>query len=408
MILGSLRVSLLAVLAILLLSTTAYPFYEKSGDDTEIDLRLFLRVGGVWSKNPEDTFLYKNNQDSSIVGVGRLLAGMRSSSGIDFDANILLGASLDTYGDLYDSVVGVERSGSLEESIKEDGDFRSRFTIDHFNVSKNFGKVDLKIGRQPVNFASTFYFTPNDFFAPFSAETFFRVYKPGVDAARVDVALGDLTLFSAVHVLGYSTDSSNVAGWGDSPDSERASTVARVSTVLFDSEWAILGGTVRESQIAGGSIQAELFDWVGLRFEGHVSTPKSGDAVSEMSLGLEHQFESTLTLNFEYFSHGAGRESASEYLSPGDDTGLYLGREYFAVGTGYQVSPLLMSNLLYMTNLTDSSGLVSAYFVYSVSDEGEASFSVNMPFGEKPVFFTFPSEFGAMPYSANLEYRVYY
>jgi hypothetical protein len=408
MIPGSLRVSLIAGLAIILLSTGAYPFYEKSGDGSEIDLRLFLRIGGLWSKNPEDTFLYKNTEDSSAVGVGRLLAEGRSPSGIVFDANLLIGASLDTYGDMYEGVAGVERSGSLEESIKEEGDFSSRFTVDHLNVSKNFGRVDLKIGRQPVNFASTFYFTPNDFFAPFSAETFFRVYKPGVDAARVDVALGDLSLLSAVYVLGYRADPSNVGGWGNSPDSERASTVARVSAVLFDSEWAILGGVVRENRIAGGSIQGDIFEWLGVRFEGHVSTPKSGDPVSEMSLGLEHQFESTLSLNLEYFNHGAGSASASRYLSPGADPGLYLGKEYLAVGTVYQVSPLLMSNFLYITNLTDRSGLVSAYFVYSVSDEGEASLSLNLPFGEKPGIFSLDSEFGAMPISANLEYRVYY
>jgi hypothetical protein len=277
------------------------------------------------------------------------------------------------------------------------------------NISKNFGRVDIKIGRQPVNFASTFYFTPNDFFAPFSAETFFRVYKPGVDAARVDVALGDLSIFSAVHVLGYPADPSNVGGWGDSPDSERASTVARASTVLLDSEWAVLGGVVRENRIIGGSIQGELFDWLGVRFEGHVSTPQDGDdSVSETSLGLEHQFTSTFTMNAEYFSHGAGSASASEYFLSAGDTGLYLGREYLALGAGYQISPLLTSSFLYMTNLTDKSGLVSAYFVYSVSDEGEASLGINLPYGEKPGLYTFESEFGAMPVSANLEYRVYY
>jgi hypothetical protein len=46
-----------------------------------------------------------------------------------------------------------------------------------------------------------YYFTPNDFFASYAAQTFYRSYKPGVDAARLDWQWSELSQISLMTVV---------------------------------------------------------------------------------------------------------------------------------------------------------------------------------------------------------------
>ena len=155
----------------------------------------------------------------------------------------------------------VERSDALERSLGNDR--YAHMVADRLNIRWSKGPLDLTLGRQPVNLATTFYFTPNDFFAPFAAQTFYRVYKPGVDALRAEIGLGGLSQLSLISVLGYSRDPNSDTGWSDDPLGDRTSYIGRISTVFHDFEWALLGGQLQDRDVAGGSIQGELFRWLG-------------------------------------------------------------------------------------------------------------------------------------------------
>ena len=102
------------------------------------------------------------------------------------------------------SFLDVERSSALSWNLK-DGAY-APLAIDRLNARITYNRLDFILGRQPINLATTYYFTPNDFFAPFAAQSFYRLYKPGVDAARAEVRLGDLSQLSLVSVLGYNRD----------------------------------------------------------------------------------------------------------------------------------------------------------------------------------------------------------
>jgi len=105
----------------------------------------------------------------------------------------------------------VERSSALEWSFSDDN--YEHLAIDRLNFRVSGNHFDLIIGRQPINLATTFYFTPNDFFAPFAAQSFYRVYKPRVDAVRAEVRLGDLSQLSLISVLGFTPDPDSDTGW---------------------------------------------------------------------------------------------------------------------------------------------------------------------------------------------------
>jgi hypothetical protein len=305
----------------------------------------------------------------------------------------------------------VERSAALEWSFSDDE--YVHLAIDRLDARYSYDRLDLIVGRQPINLATTFYFTPNDFFAPFAAQVFYRVYKAGVDAVRVDIGLGDLSQLSLISVLGYESDHASESGWSDEPQDGRTSYVGRISTAFHNFEWALLAGVVRENDIVGGSLQGELFQWLGVRAEGHIADPDETrqDSYSELSVGIEHRWESSLNMRLELFYHGSGAGSTSDYITKyafSQNESSYLGKKYTALGIGYEFSPLLNGEMLAIANLTDHSYMLLFNAVYSLSDEAELAVNLGAPIGDEPEGAKIKSEFGLSPYTANIEVRIYF
>ena len=399
-----------------LLSTlpeNAEPAWLWEKDDTGVELRGFLRLAGTATENPDFPLLYSDRSELIGLALARLIGNgwMGDNAGLELNAYQSYRAttsSLRSPAGL--SAPDVERSGSLEWTVTDSKKQRALFTIDRLNVRLNGDRLDLTVGRQAINLATTFYFTPNDFFAPFSAQTFFRVYKPGVDAARLELRLGDLSQLSIFGVAGYEPDLSEPSGWSGTPSADRSSVLVRGSATVAGFEWALIGGRVAGKNVAGGSLQGELFGWLGLRAEGHHADPqeKSQESYNELTVGAEHRFDDSLELRLEYFYHGSGASSVGDYALPGASAALYLGRHYMAFSAGYEFSPLLSAQFLPMANMTDGSVLFAFNSVYSLSDESEFSFSFSIPVGEKPATGRLRSEFGAYPSYVNLELRSYF
>jgi hypothetical protein len=118
-----------------------------------------------------------------------------------------------------------------------------------------------------------------------------------------------------------------------------------MSTLFNIFEFAGLAGKVNGDDIIGIGFQGELFDWLGVRGEGHMHFPdevgQSRDV--QFSLGLEHRFENTLTIMLEPFYQRAGSADDHDYnlaiLS--NQTAFYLARNYTAIGVNYEITPLL-------------------------------------------------------------------
>jgi hypothetical protein len=393
----------------------AIAFYEWQGDEANIDLRGMLQVYGTSYKYPEKTVFYKDTCKSDLGGLARLIIKAQIGDALTLEANTYqtyipealifgqTGANI--------SVQDVERSSALEWSLSDKNYVHT--AIDRFNVRWSKDRLDLILGRQPINLATTFYFSPNDFFAPFAAQAFYRVYKPGVDALRAEVRLGDLSQLSLISVLGYGRDPHTDTGWSDTPAGHRTSYIGRVSTVFKDFEWALLGGTIRDRDVIGGSLQGDLFQWLGIRAEGHIGYPENPPhgSYTEVTIGLEHHWENSLDVRLEYFFHGSGHRSSYDYsimsaVVRGESP--YLGRNYTALGVGYEFTPLLNGQMSLIANLEDNSDLCSFNAVYSLSNEAELSLNLGVPFGKRSEGTRIRSEFGLYPYSINMEVRFYF
>ncbi|MDX8410773.1 MAG: hypothetical protein R8K46_02720 [Mariprofundaceae bacterium] len=391
----------------------SHAFYTWQGDEASMEIRGLIRGFGIALQNPDDPFFFTDRNVSGLAGVGRLILDAETGGRFSFEEHAVVSyipGSLQSAGSRFATQLGVERSDALDWRF--DGR-QAHVFFDRLNMQYASGRLNIKAGRQPINLAATFYFTPNDFFAPFAAQAFFRAYKPGVDAIRIDTQWGELSQLSLFAVLGYEQHTLSDSGWSSRPDDTRASYLARGSFVLGDFEWAVLGGVVRKGQIVGGDFQGELFEWLGVRGEGHVTFPDSPlqSSFTEFSVGLEHRWESSLTLRMEQFYHGGGAASVNEYsaaLLSISTQATYLARHYTALGAAYEITPLLNADIMAIHNWVDDSSLLALYAVYSLADESELALGANLPLGDEPLGPAIRSEFGLYPWSFNIELRVYF
>lgn len=394
----------------------AQAFYDWQGEKSAGSVHGFAGFAASYAKNPRANTLYGERNDASWGSDLRLLGEARHAKAVYLETNMhqsvaaLPDSALATHGR---NPSGAERSGLF--SWKQHTSANSQATLEIDTVNARWSRDDLEIifGRQPVNLATTFYFSPNDFFAPFAAQTFFRVYKPGVDAARCEVRLDDFSQVTLVGVLGYGQDAASGNGWATGPDWDRASLLGKFATTHAGFEWAALGGSVQDHTVTGASLQGEIFAWLGLRAEGHYAAPETADAVSgaEFAVGLEHQFPGNLTVRVEQYYHGQGystideanRDFAANRLRPGA-----MGKAYAALGLSCEFSPLLTGDFLYLKNWTDHAGLLAVNFVYSLADEAELALGLTTPFGASPDGSDIRSEYGSQPLLLICEWRLFF
>lgn len=400
----------LILIYLVLLPVQVLAFYESQNDTFSLEARGLIRGFASAFEFPDDAVLYPDSSSSGVAGLARVIVDAKSGENWEFEFNAYqsyIPRELTSAQSGTGLAFNVERSGALETNLSDSDE--AFLAIDRLAIRWSNEKTDIKLGRQAINLATTFYFTPNDFFAPFAAQNFFRVYKPGVDALRVDLSIDQLSQLSFISVLGYGVDANSDTGWSQSPDSDRISNLLRWSTEFNDFEMSLLYGHVVDRDIFGGALQGELFEWLGVRLEGHYADPDLAEQYKLFSLGLEHRWENSLQLNLEVFYNGLGANTVSDYPLV-DITGAnqYFARRYTALGGSYEITSLLLGQAVLISNLDDSSHLLSLNTVYSLSDESEMVFNLGVPVGDEPEAGVIKSEFGSYPTSVYAEFRLYF
>ena len=376
-------------------------FYEVEDGGRTLELRGFMGLGAGWFKYPANNIVYAEEDDLAWSANFRLLVDAGLTEKLYLTANVLQSSySKPPLSPAFASLfpIDVDRSSILTWEQHDSLNSRSELLVDDLHLQYSASRLELAVGRQPVNLAATFYFTPNDFFAPFAPQTFFRSYKPGVDALRADYRLAELSQVTVLGVLSYDPDPGSSNGWSADPDWSGSSLLVRMSHEMAGFEWAVLAGTVDDHTISGGSLQGELFELVGLRMEGHYADPETTGTNSyyKLSTGLEKLYANSFNWRVEYYHNSGGSANFGNQ-----------GSNYGAFGCGYQFTPLLIGSFLALTNLGDDSLLFSGNLLYSVSDESELSLIISLPSGDEPNMVDPGSEFGRQPLAVLLEYRLY-
>ncbi len=383
-------------------------FYEHQDENSFLELRGFLGLGAGFLSYPPHS-IYRERDDFPWTADLRLLVDSDHGEGVHLTANILQSTrarlSLDpAIASLLPN--DVKRSSILTWEQHDTANSRSEIVVDVLNLQYRTTHVDYAFGRQPINLGTTFYFVPNDFFAPFAPQAFFRAYKPGVDALRGDIRLAELSQLTLLAVLSYEMEKTSPDTWQKEPDWRSTSFLGRVTKEKAGFEWGLLAGTVNDFTIAGGSLQGDIFGEYVLRAEGHYGDPETnvGKSYYKLSIGIEKLYANNFNWRLEYFQNS----NADAGVGAGVFTANYQDRDYGALGMGYEVTPLMTVSFIALANINDSSWLFSGNLLYSLSDESELSLVLSAPVGHKPTPTDPGSEFGHQPEMALLEYRAYF
>jgi len=393
---------------LLCLPNLGQAFYQWQDNGAEIELRGFFSGLALGINNPNDALLFADDKLITAGLNGRLMLDVQRSS-LSFEMHAvqtIIDDKLATGGGQTPVLQGVERSGALSSQFANE---HAELAIDRLNVQYSTDKMNIKVGRQPINLAATYYFTPNDFFAPFAAQTFFRHYKLGVDAVRLDWQLDDLSQVSFISVVNYKDE---IDHWSRAPDWSETAYLARLSTLFDTFELTGLIAKINGDEIIGLDFQGELFDWLGVRGEGHIRFPDDRRQSRDIkfSLGLEHRWENSLTLRIEQFYHRLAATDIEDYSASTliETNSFYLARNYTALGASYEVTPLLLTDAVWLINNHDDSSLLALYATSSLSDEAELSIGLSISMGKQPDKGVLKSEFASYPDSFNIEYRLYF
>ncbi|MEM6989910.1 MAG: hypothetical protein AAF721_05420 [Myxococcota bacterium] len=388
-----------------------------------------MRLTGAFLHFDDVPELFPDGDDALLASVFRVIAKRDVGKHFGVELNYFLDLSRSPGGGAAagafttaGSAGSVYRSPYLQYRFWQDGSMSGSFGADRFVFDAHAGPIDIAVGRFPVTYTVAGLFTPNDFFAPFSASAVNRIYKPGVDAVRVGSAIGMHSSVEVVGVLGNDD--------GGNPAWARSGLIARASTLRWGFEWAALGGKAAERWVAGGSAQGDVGP-VTLRGEGHVGIPdREGDGRGEddQTDDIHVRLATGPTVNIgwrnmilgaEYAFISDGAPEARDYLARAQrrfpDDQPQFARHYLGFNGALELVPILNAAVFTLVNANDGSGLVGASLIYNVADEADIIAGVFTPWGKGPELTGDPmnpillgSEYGVSPVTVYLEARAFF
>jgi len=266
--------------------------------------------------------------------------------------------------------------------------------LDRLNVSVQAGQWGrFTVGRQPISWATTLYFTPADPFVPFDPTDPFREYRAGVDAVRGVLFTGPLSEFDVV-VRPAPTPSGG----------ETWTALLRGQRLLAGWEVSAWGGMLHDEAAGAVAGAGSVGEW-GVRGEGSLRSTDDG-TVLRAALGLDRLFD-LMDRDFravvEVQHDGFGAERTADLLdtafsAPAARGELsVLGRDALVVNASWQVHPLTAVSLLSLVSLRDGSSLVSPGLTWSLTDEISLRFGAFAGIGPGADQAELRSEHGATP-----------
>jgi hypothetical protein len=279
--------------------------------------------------------------------------------------------------------------------------------VDRASVTWRGPRASVSLGRQPVTFGKAHFWNPLDVFQPFDARAFDRDYKPGVDAARLDVELGETSGVTAVCAWGRRDGSAP-------PGADRTGSAALLHAYASLAGWdvAAQGGKVYGGWQLGGGLAGSAGP-VDLRAEAAAFLPERGDPLPRglaATAAAGHRFQDGTTVEAQLLYQGAARAGTLA-----DRVAL------LAAGRLLQASPLVAGGLAerdlgalvrgsvgLLASLWDGSLALMPGITASLSNEAELVAGATVGAGRRAANGMPRSEFGSAPDVFYVEFKAYF
>lgn len=269
------------------------------------------------------------------------------------------------------------------------GDVRARLSLDRCEVRIRTDRADVAIGRQAISFGKAWFWNPLDVFAAFAPLQLDRDYKPGVDALRVDVPIGEMSGLTLVAAMGDLAAEAPL---------DQLGVVGRVTTTLRGFDVALQGGRVGSAWQAGAAVAGEL-EPVEVRAEVSFVRPDQTAASSLQDshgtptvgqhlagvVGVSRRFENTLYLSGELLVHTGGPEDLTSRLAlAGNRALLQASRQVVGLMASYELVAVMTGSLAVLASLEQPSALLQPGLTWSAADEVDVMLGGMISLGERP------------------------
>lgn len=387
-----------------LATSPAYALWERAGEHGRVALDGSARAFGLFVHTPfpdPDRPAYFDE----AVSVDRLRLMAAGELGEHFRLNLA--------GDVV-AVIGGQ--GQLVETLTVgsptqlrrwdlDADVAGRTYhlspgIDRAVVAFVHPRFELRLGRQAIGHGAARLFPVSDVFAPFAGFALDTEYKPGVDALRATVPIGERAE-AELYAVGHD-------------DLLRGMLLARGRVTLAGVDVSAYGGMSYEEPTFALDLQGNVGDagW----YAELITRPLLGDfdRVLRTTAGLTHRFELGLTALVEAHYNGAGVSEPADFLAANArlerqvGESFLLGRWYSGVGLDYELTELFRPSFVWFQSYTDGSALLAPGFRWDLGAETVVSGGALIGLGEGFDGLLPQSEFGAAGDLVYADVRIYF
>ena len=297
----------------------------------------------------------------------------------------------------------------MEHHLMNRTEGRLLAAFDRLNLELEFDPLNVIVGRQALTWGVSYFWPALDLFAPFAPQRLDRDYKPGIDAVRGVLRLGQ---FSELEVV--------AASLGPDPGEDAAAGFQlRLNAGAVDV--GFMGGYFHGDEVAGLFVTSDV---AGTGLRGEVSWTRSGDAADAKrnretfwrgSVGVDQQLTPYLTLILEGAYNGYGTGAPGEYplyfdsdrISRGEVNGT--GRLYGGISLAMLLHPLLTFSTTALVNGSDGSLLWLPSLTWSTGNDSEFLVGSQFGFGADPGVDGRPgTEYGAVPRTLFFGFKQYF
>jgi hypothetical protein len=191
----------------------------------------------------------------------------------------------------------LDMTWATEGNLGDDAGYVLATSIDRLWMQFTFGNLEIKAGRQRINWGQTLVWNPNDIFNSYSYFDVDYPERPGSDALRLSYYTGNASTFELAAKL-------------DSADRLTAAGYFRFNTLGFDIQ--LMGGVYQAEDLVLGT------GWSGslgpMAIRGELSYFRDLDRFRDTtgylmtSLGMDYTFSNSLTIQFEGLYSAFARE----------------------------------------------------------------------------------------------------
>jgi hypothetical protein len=262
--------------------------------------------------------------------------------------------------------------------------------VDRLFLDVYAGAIDVRLGRQALNWGSAQFFNPTDPFPEVLLAEPWRARR-GVNAVRAVVPFGD------------SHDVTAVVATSDALDELRAAAKLRLNWAGTDFGLVSVYRGAHRNGLVGVDIRGTLE--VGYWLEAAYLVGESPH--EELAVGIDYSFPilERATAFIQYYRNGAGATDPSGYqrsaalgaIAPPTCAGsslplgaantqrdpfapFVLGRDYLVAGSSVLFLPELSATLAWLQNLNDGTGLLVPTVSYNLLDWLDLALSAQIPY----------------------------